>query len=270
MGFTDFVGDIVGNFPSPAINWGLNLYQQHQARGEARDMRNQDAELQREFARNSIRWRVEDAQAAGIHPLAALGASGYNASPSAVGVPPYDYTSPMREMGQNISRAINATLPREERMLNQLRIQRELAEIDLLKAQTTNIMRPQGPAFPSNGDDPMLVGQGNYTKGLGLNDGTVIDTPFKRVVSDPKAPHKQAGAFPDTAITRTKDGYAVVPSKDVKEAIEDSPMEYQWLFRNFFRVYHNPENGRPMLMDPFSGRLVNIPFTKGKKRKSSW
>lgn len=31
------------------------------------------ADLQREFAQHGIRWRVEDARAAGLHPLAALG-----------------------------------------------------------------------------------------------------------------------------------------------------------------------------------------------------
>lgn len=40
-----------------------------------------NANLQREFAQNSIQWKVQDAIKAGIHPLAALGASGYSASP---------------------------------------------------------------------------------------------------------------------------------------------------------------------------------------------
>lgn len=45
----------------------------------------QNAALQREFAKNSIQWRVKDAQAAGISPLAALGASTTSAAPSYVG-----------------------------------------------------------------------------------------------------------------------------------------------------------------------------------------
>lgn len=40
-----------------------------------------NANLQKEFAQNSIQWKVQDAMKAGLHPLAALGASGYSASP---------------------------------------------------------------------------------------------------------------------------------------------------------------------------------------------
>ena len=40
---------------------------------------------QKEFAQNGIRWKVEDAKAAGIHPLFALGAQGATFSPISVG-----------------------------------------------------------------------------------------------------------------------------------------------------------------------------------------
>lgn len=43
---------------------------------------NQNIALQREFAQNSIQWRVNDAKLAGLHPLAALGASGTSYTPS--------------------------------------------------------------------------------------------------------------------------------------------------------------------------------------------
>lgn len=54
-----------------------------------------NAQLQREFAQNGIRWRVEDAKAAGLHPLAALGTSGASASPSFVA----------GDLGESIARA---------------------------------------------------------------------------------------------------------------------------------------------------------------------
>ena len=40
-------------------------------------------EAQKEFAQNGIRWKVEDAKRAGIHPLYALGASTQGYSPTA-------------------------------------------------------------------------------------------------------------------------------------------------------------------------------------------
>ncbi len=42
-------------------------------------------DMQREFAQNSIQWRVNDAKKAGIHPVAALGSQGISYNPSYVG-----------------------------------------------------------------------------------------------------------------------------------------------------------------------------------------
>ena len=40
---------------------------------------------QKEFAQNSIRWKKEDAERAGIHPLYALGANTNSFAPTSVG-----------------------------------------------------------------------------------------------------------------------------------------------------------------------------------------
>lgn len=45
---------------------------------------NRNLSLQREFAQNSIQWRVNDAKAAGIHPLYALGAQGSSYTPQSL------------------------------------------------------------------------------------------------------------------------------------------------------------------------------------------
>ena len=42
-------------------------------------------DMQKEFAQMGIQWRVADAKAAGLHPLAALGAAPAHASPMRVG-----------------------------------------------------------------------------------------------------------------------------------------------------------------------------------------
>ena len=47
-----------------------------------------DRDMQRQFAKHGIRWKVQDAKAAGIHPLAALGVSPSQAAPTAVGGDP--------------------------------------------------------------------------------------------------------------------------------------------------------------------------------------
>lgn len=249
----------------------LEQHENQKQRQQEDEMFEKNAALQREFARMGIRWKVEDAKAAGIHPLAALGASTHGASPSfQVGEADHSMSNMVKDMGQNVSRAMAATQTAEERMFTVLRA--ESLDLDnQLKQVELDRLRQVGPSFPKLSGDPWLMGQGDGTKGLGLDDGRVIDVPFQRVVSEPRAPHKESGAISDMQIVRTKGGYAVVPGRDVKTAIEDSPMEWQWLMRNMFRIYNNPESGRPAIMNPFTGQLFHVPFTKGRKnRKSNW
>lgn len=73
--------------------------------------RNQNEELwqknyamQKEFAQNSIQWRVQDALKAGINPLAALGGQGSYASPTTY----VDNDDTFSELGRGISRAGDA------------------------------------------------------------------------------------------------------------------------------------------------------------------
>lgn len=69
--------------------------------------------LQREFAQNGIRWKVEDAKKAGIHPLYALGANTHSFAPVSVGG---GMGPALASMGQDVGRAINATQTAPERM----------------------------------------------------------------------------------------------------------------------------------------------------------
>lgn len=64
--------------PVSLINGFLNRNQQ-------KDLAQKQADLQKEFAQNSIQWRTADAKKAGIHPVAALGSQGISYNPSYVG-----------------------------------------------------------------------------------------------------------------------------------------------------------------------------------------
>lgn len=75
---------------------------------------NQNIANQREFAQQGIRWKVADAEAAGLHPLAALGAQVSSYSPVSVGDLAMPRTS-FGEMGQDIGRAITAGQTESER-----------------------------------------------------------------------------------------------------------------------------------------------------------
>lgn len=113
----------------------------------------QEYERQKEFAQMGIRWKVEDAKAAGLHPLFALGAQTASYSPVSV----QDSVGPaMAQAGQEYGRAVAATATFQERELarlalrqaqnsvtqgdltnEQLRLQNRQLENDLLLAPVT-------------------------------------------------------------------------------------------------------------------------------------
>lgn len=197
-----------------------------------------NAELQREFAQHGIRWRVQDAKAAGIHPLAALGAQLHSASPSFVGYQQEaDMSMPtaMSNIGQDISRAVMAQATQEEKALKTLQIQSAQADIEgryldnAIKLQTLNSMNQAGtpPGLPSNsGLSSSLVGSGQ-------GGAYVVEKAASRTHSAPGRPHEQVGQVSDVGFARTSTGLTPVPSSDVKERIEDQFIpEAMWALRN--------------------------------------
>lgn len=82
-----------------------------------REHTDRQVQLQKKFAQEGIRWRVEDAKKAGIHPLYALGAStpSYTPSAAAFNQAPASMGSSLAAAGQDIGRAMNATRTAPER-----------------------------------------------------------------------------------------------------------------------------------------------------------
>lgn len=199
------------------------------AQRRAGQLRNQEIALQREFAQNSVRWRVEDAKKAGIAPLAALGMQGSSYSP--VGMP--EASSPegdlARSLGQNVSRAISATRTAEEREQAQLslafqRTQLQGAEIDnAIRLHQLQNLRGGNP--PMAGSEHVIPGQ----SGSGVKSRSM-----ERTASMKGAPHAEAGAVNDVGYTLSSSGALIpVPSKDTKERIEDNIFqEAAHFFRN--------------------------------------
>lgn len=81
-------GEIAGMILNPIgslISSGINAYYSEK-NTEATNRANaeiaaQNRALQKEFAQNSIQWKVNDAKQAGLHPLAAIGAQGTSYTP---------------------------------------------------------------------------------------------------------------------------------------------------------------------------------------------
>lgn len=115
-------------------------------------------QLQKDFAQQGIRWKVEDAKAAGIHPLYALGAQTTSFSPVSVGTPAGGYDSSMgsgiASAGQDISRAMNATRTAPERAdaftttVNAMTVQKMGLENELLASKVAQAKASLNPPMP--------------------------------------------------------------------------------------------------------------------------
>lgn len=203
---------------APAISGALVGDQAtRQANQAANCQRAADVTLQKEFAQNGIRWKVEDAKRAGIHPLAALGAQTMSFSPVSSGsIPETGMAQGLSNMGQDISRAVAATQTSQERQLAALQIQS--AKLDVEGKAIDNQLRArqltplQGPSFPGSGN--LLPGQGN---------SRVVDKAMERTTSMSGQPAYEPGATTGSGFyVSTRGALVPVPSKDTKEKIEDN------------------------------------------------
>lgn len=240
IGLLNAYGQKEANDENNEYQRSFNYHQQRLAR-EAEDRSNA---LQKEFAQNGVSWRVQDAERAGIHPLYALGASGASYSPAVSiggGAPERsgkgDFYSNLANMGQDVSRSIYATATSEKRERAMFNVNLEEGHLrnELLRHQIAQAVAQGGPGLPSNSGMPGLTGQGNW-RPTGNSNGYVNEIPLVRVHSQPGRPAQEVGSIPDYSYVKTSHGYAIVPSRDVKERIEDTWVpEAMWNIRNLLK-----------------------------------
>ena len=213
-------------------------------------------EAQKEFAQNGIRWKVEDAKRAGIHPLYALGASTQGYSPSGGYTGDYGIADAAAHLGQGFERAQQAKMTKEEREkqdvrdaiqdmaaledLNQKRrmndAQIRLANSEIFRnfALSTNALRRSGlpPALPG-GHGGVIAGQGeSYATGQTTPEISEV------VTSASGLPSVQAGSPPDARFYRTATGRAPLPTEESGDAMDAAfGAGIQWSFRNNILPY---------------------------------
>lgn len=147
----------------------------------------------REFAQMGVRWRVEDARAAGIHPEAALGMS--SPVPPAMQVGETYGGSPegaaLQSMGQNVSRASFQTKTDRQRAetIKNLAVKDAILDVAIKQAQLANY-KNTGPALPGYTDGSPIPGQGNMSMGA----------------VEPTQPYKEKAYGPDIAYAKTAGG----------------------------------------------------------------
>lgn len=242
---------------SAGLKLAGGLMSQNQAKDAAAQQAAQAAQNrtdQYEFAQNAISWKAADAARAGIHPVYALGGSTTSFSPVAVGSMS---SSPLGEalgsMGQDVTRAAAANRSVTDRVnavgkvqtaqqlaSGELHLENMKLQNELLKTRVANMRGAQiGPGGPEEEGNLLIPGQGNTA---GIN-----PEPMK-VAPAGSAPSGEAGAITDIGWARTSTGWAPVPSKDVKERIEDNIIqEGLHAFRNNLL----PSLGKNMVNPPF-------------------
>lgn len=183
--------------------------------------------LQREFAQHGIRWKVADAEAAGVHPLFALGANTVPFSPIPVGGS--NTATALASAGQDVGRAIDSTRTQDERVkarADALLIERGELENMLLRSQIAKIDGVTTPPFP--GSSYLIPGQ--------TQSGVQID-PSKITTSRRGASHLEAA--PPSPGMKEFDypmiGAVSLPSERVNESIEDN-LPYQLEHFYFNRI----------------------------------
>lgn len=250
-----------------AIGGALGLIGSSQSQANAARLNQLNYEHQKEFAQNGIRWRVADAKAAGLHPLAALGAQVASYSPSAVIGDSPDYSF-LKDMGQGIDRAMDAKATQRERaereqkenaLFNeelkgkQLQNQEMETRIQQMKwdmamdaarnAERSVRTQQQVPPMPSLAPDGSLMpGQSNST-----SLGGIESKPAEIVVNEPGRPGQERGSVSELGFTRTNDGgYAPVMSKDAKDRLDDDFIgSTLWHLRNSFPATFDSERAMP-------------------------
>lgn len=137
---------VAGGFMQSGGQSGLNREDQRAIATFNFDLARRNEQFQNDLAKMGIRWRVADAEAAGMHPLTAMGinpASGNFSASVGAGPPEIKDSLGDRLMrgGQNLARASMAASTEGERALLVARIDSEKASADLSRAQALEAIK---------------------------------------------------------------------------------------------------------------------------------
>lgn len=183
-------------------------------------------ELQKEFAKTGIQWKVQDAKAAGIHPIFAMGGNTASYSPTSSNfTADTSMANAMSRAGQDIGRAVNATQNSATRVdaftaaTQALSLERGKLENEVLKSdlasRNARLQQQINPPMPVN-QRYLIPGQAQTAVG-----DLVKSKPMEQTPADPKMANSEAGANPDAGYLRTAGGLFPVPGEKAKERIED-------------------------------------------------
>lgn len=151
-------GDILSAAIGPTISGGFSLLGGMLSNGYNEDMMTRNQDFQKWMASNSIQMRVNDAQAAGIHPLYALGSSAPQTFPIALD----DHMGPaLREMGQGVGGAVSRMLDTQAKEKHQMdlalgaaQLRESDARADLYNSEAARMRQQPAASMPGLGTQP--------------------------------------------------------------------------------------------------------------------
>lgn len=264
--FDGAIGSAIGAVGS-LIGGGISASQ-----SGANAKRNYDA--QKEFAQNGIRWRVEDAKKAGIHPLYALGAQTASFSPVSGYGGDFGISDALNSFGQGIDRAAQAKMTKEERAIEQANLERQevmqLAQLNMLQQESSAktmmfksealrnyaaarqalASQQQVPAMPSlrvRSDGTVVgqtvVGQGDSSPVNGL----IEVEPSSAETNALGRPGTTAASNPELSFSRTNDGgYVPIRSESAADRLDDDILgTLSWYARNYLPAYFDNQDSAP-------------------------
>lgn len=205
----------------------LNSKATQKQNAAAAALADKNMQQQRDFAEHGLTWKINDAlkNADKVHPIYSLGASTPSYTPvSANFSADHGIGNAIGSAGQDIGRAINATATQGQRAsaftaaAQKLSLEKGALENELLRtqlaSQNARLRSPATPPFPVQGDGYNIPGQ--------TQSGPLIKaTPLEVTPGVPHQPQSEGGSITDVGYARTSTGWVPVPSKDVKERIED-------------------------------------------------
>lgn len=135
------------------MNWGINIDPIKTVDALFPNaIRDKNREMQLDFAKNGLGWKIEDAARYGISPLAAIGSPGVNYSPTNIGDSGMSFNA---SMGQDLSRAFLANKSQPERdklMLENASLQNDLLREQIKSVQSRNNSAQLGPGISTDPD----------------------------------------------------------------------------------------------------------------------
>lgn len=260
-------GAALGSAFGSVLNFGLGMSNQASQgvwNAEQLAFAREQMAMQKEFAQHGLRWKVDDAKAAGVHPLFAMGAatnsftpvsSGQSFSPTNYG----DMSASLGQMGQGIERAIDAgrtKTERNERMndaaseMQSLQLENAQLQNDYLRANIFRINSQLGPPMPSLSPGGGLTGQQpGVVTGLGPHEmkPVEVDTSKPRDLGHSAGPPMPSVKW---AVTADGRGLQAFPPKSL--GVEDelgAPLMLDWYARNRLMPNVDPGGRGPTLAE---------------------